>query len=356
MLLIDILINKSQMKKIILSLLTLFLLVSTISCQQSKKENNHQNNYKLPKVEETEENQAIGETEETATIENDSLAILNLTKRLYEWEEKRRKKGDFAPLLQKKSDTSYVGIDLNQHTDRVEELRKSNLFTDKFIDDYNKIGLKINQEFKKGILVWNVGMLPPFGNGASPWCNCQDFPHNYLEKIWIIRLSFEGNIATYDWGFGDGNSYTIKAVKENKKWRILYMEGLDYKNFIDSFQKSNDFTGYWENEMVTLNISETSLAFVYHGQCVYFYRIRKIKDTEFEMIWSRDMDCVFDNGTDNTFGLTEYPQIGKPFAKFKLVNNILKTEFYYKEWVKTYTEKVAEDVFTAEYHRKLQNY
>lgn len=108
----------------------------------------------------------------------------------------------------------------------------------------------------------------------------------------------------------------------------------------------------WTNANVTLHISEEGLAFEYHGQCMYFYPIKKISANEFEMIWSNNMDCSFDNGTGNTFNLKDFPTIGKPFAKFKLKNNILYAEYYYKDWVKKYAEQVAENVFTSEYFIK----
>lgn len=108
--------------------------------------------------------------------------------------------------------------------------------------------------------------------------------------------------------------------------------------------------------MVTLRIGDSSLAFLYHGQCVYFYPVRKISSTRFEMIWARDMDCVFDNGTAETFGLKAVPQIGKPFAAYQLQDNRLQVTYYYPEWVKKYRVQVAEDVFTPEYSRVREVY
>lgn len=108
----------------------------------------------------------------------------------------------------------------------------------------------------------------------------------------------------------------------------------------------------WRNTKVTLHISEGGIAFEYHGQCMYFYPIKKTSANEFEMIWSNNMDCSFDNGTSNTFNLKDFPTIGKPFAKFKLKNDILYAEYYYKDWVKKYTEQVAENVFTSKYFVK----
>ena len=167
-----------------------------------------------------------------------------------------------------------------------------------------------------------------------------------------MHLSIKDKIAFYNWSWGDGIVYNIEAIKEGNEWKILNMEGFDYESFIQSFQKNNDFKGYWQNDMVTLNIGETSLAFEYHGQCVYFYPIRKTSDMEFELIWARDMDCKFDNGTDKDFGLKDVPEIGKAFAKYSLKNKVLYTEYYYKNWVQKYGEQVQEDVFTSKYYKK----
>ncbi|MNR38227.1 hypothetical protein D3C85_1563100 [compost metagenome] len=70
------------------------------------------------------------------------------------------------------------------------------------------------------------------------------------------------------------------------------------------------------------------------------------------------MDCKFDNGTNQSFGLSkekDVPEIGKPFARFTLKNSVLNADFYYKTWVKRYTEQVQEDVFTEAYFRKNEN-
>lgn len=332
------------MKKLILlfSLSTFFF-----SCKKDKQFDKKENSI----VEDTTN------TVYTKTIytENDSIALLELTKKLYTWEQQKSSGKDFSPLKDKSTDSIYSGIDLSIHKTRLKELINTNLFTNEFIANYNKIALKIESEFKNGALEWNIGDLPPFGSGANPWCNCQDSPNDFLDKIWIMHLSIENNKAFYNWSWGDGVVYNIKAVKENNEWKISYLEGFDYDGFVKSFQKNNDFTGKWENGMVTLNVGDTSLAFLYHGQCVYFYPVHKISDTEFEMIWAREMDCKFDNGTDETFGLKEIPQIGKPFSKIILKNNTLHVQYYYKKWVDKYSEQI-DGVFTTEYTKYREEY
>ncbi|WP_264551857.1 hypothetical protein [Flavobacterium sp. N2038] len=327
------------MRKLILLLPFLLLF---FSCKKDKQ---------LPK----KENNIVADTTNTVDTENDSIALLDLTRKLYKWEEEKSTGEDFSPAKDKDTDSIYSGLDLSLHKARIKELENTNLFSKDFIANYNKIALKLESEFKNGTLVWNVGELPPFGSDSSPWCNCQDTPNNFLNKIWIMHLTIQNNTASYNWSWGDGVVYNVKAIKENNVWKISYLEGFDYDSYLGSFAKNNDFTGKWQNGMVSLNIGDRSLAFEYHGQCVYFYPVRKISDTEFEMIWSREMDCKFDNGTDNTFGLKNVPQIGKPFSKITLKNNTLHVQYYYKEWVEKYSAQI-EDVFTTEYTRVRESY
>ena len=98
----------------------------------------------------------------------DSLALLELTRKLYRWVEEESKPGDFEPYLTDPDDTVYAGVDLKLHQQRVKEITETGLFTQTFIDNYHKIALEINRQIKDRALVWNVGELPPFGNGASP--------------------------------------------------------------------------------------------------------------------------------------------------------------------------------------------
>lgn len=291
---------------------------------------------------------------ETTTVSNDSIALLQLTKNLYDWEENKSKNEDFPTVQKKKTDTVYSGIDSRKHQSRIQELKESKLFTEQFISNYNRIATSIDKELKKEAIVYNIGELPPYGNGVNPWCNCQDVPDAFLNKIWIMNLSFRDNLASYNWSWGDGLVYHITAEKENNHWKISTMEGFDYDSFVATFQKKNDFTGYWQNGMVVISIGDTFLNFEYHGQCMYSYPIRKISETEFEMIWAREMDCKFDNGTDKKFGLRNVPEIGKAFAKFSLKNKILTVDYYYKDWVQKYRSEVQEGVFTNEFEKKIR--
>ncbi|MNJ01584.1 hypothetical protein D3C73_1612620 [compost metagenome] len=79
-----------------------------------------------------------------------------------------------------------------------------------------------------------MGELPPFGNGANPWCNCQDNPDNFWEKIILRDVNFANNLATFNWSWGDGFNYKAKAVLANSIWKIDYLEGFYPKVFLPS--------------------------------------------------------------------------------------------------------------------------
>jgi len=80
--------------------------------------------------------------------------------------------------------------------------------------------------------VYYVGELPPYGNDANPWCDCQDNPDKYWEKIKIQNLIIKDNKATFNWTWGDGFKYKVKAVKENNVWKISFLQGFNIQEFI----------------------------------------------------------------------------------------------------------------------------
>jgi len=330
------------MKKLILNFLPIFLFSSLLfACEKEAKHNKIANDKR-------------NDNSEKTTFTNDSIALLKLTKTLYDWTENKSRIEDFPTLQNKMTDSVYSGIDFKKHQSRIQELKESKLFSEQFIINYNRIANSIDAALQKKTIVYNVGELPPYGNDANPWCNCQDVPDGFLNKIWIMNLSIEGHNASYNWSWGDGLVYHITAIKEDNSWKIATMEGFDYNSYVGTFQKDDDFTGSWQNGTVVITVGDTFLNFEYHGQCMYAYPIRKISETEFEMIWARDMDCKFDNGTDKKFGLKNVPVIGKAFAKFSLKNKILSADYYYKDWVQKYSHEVQAGVFTSEFERKIQ--
>lgn len=169
--------------------------------------------------------------EEISRATNDSIGLLMLTRKLYKWHETESSQVDFAPGEANKKDSIYSGIDWNAHSKRLKELEKTNFFSREFLDNYNALARKIDKDLKNGSSQWLIGDLPPFGNDANPWCNCQDNPDNYWNSITLTNIHFDNNKVTYNWTWGDNFRYKAKARKENGTWKISYLQGFDYKEF-----------------------------------------------------------------------------------------------------------------------------
>ncbi|PWB24735.1 hypothetical protein [Flavobacterium sp. HTF] len=163
---------------------------------------------------------------------NDKQQLETLLLKTYEWVETKNSNNDFNPVANKKGD-KYIGLNLKEHNKRLEELKKTNFFSQQFLDNYNKIALKIDANLKNKKIEWFVGDLPPFGNDANAWCDCQDNPEEYWKTLKINNLKIENDKASFSWTWTkwkDDSKYAVKAVKENGIWKIAYLEGFDYEN------------------------------------------------------------------------------------------------------------------------------
>lgn len=176
-----------------------------------------------------------GKEQEIVSKSNEGVLMRELNNRvkeLYKWHETKSSDMDFDPLLLHDTDPVYAGLDLERHKQRMVELRETNLFTDRFLENYDKIALRIDEKLRNRSWVWYVGELPPFGNGANPWCNCQDNPDNFWGKIMLKDVIMGNDVATFNWSWGDGFSYKTKTVLVNGTWKIDDLEGFDVKSFL----------------------------------------------------------------------------------------------------------------------------
>jgi hypothetical protein len=156
--------------------------------------------------------------------------LLKLTRNLYEWHESKNSKNDFDPISDD-NDSAFIRLDLEMHKKRISELKQTGFFASEFIDNYNKLALSIDADLKNKKIEWLVGDMPPFGNDANPWCNCQDNPDNYWKTLTITDLEIENNVATFNWTWGNDFEYKVNAIKSGDEWKITYLQGFDSSNF-----------------------------------------------------------------------------------------------------------------------------
>ncbi len=160
----------------------------------------------------------------------DSADLKALVVKLLKWHD-TDKNLDFELAFQNPKDTVYSGINWTVHKNRVTELEKTNFFSKDFLDNYQKIASHLDKELKQNKTKYIVGELPPYGNDANEWCNCQDYPSNIWKRLKVVALKINGNSATFRWTWGDNFFYSVKAKKENNIWKISELERFNIKNF-----------------------------------------------------------------------------------------------------------------------------
>ena len=186
------------------------------------------------KTEETTENKATPTpmpTEEPLAV-GDKAAIETLVKNMYVWNESRSHDRELEPLVQ---GTNVVGYNLDSHKLYLKELRDSGFFAEEFIANLDKIVQEQNKLLTSGKVKWQDGDIGPFQGDVNVWCGCQDEPaEDAYNKITLHFENLTNTTAKFYWnweGFGDDWSaehYNMRAVKEDGKWKIAYMEGWDY--------------------------------------------------------------------------------------------------------------------------------
>lgn len=87
----------------------------------------------------------IDETEIKTSDEKENLQAL--LRQLYQWHETKSSNNDFNPIADAK-DISYIGLNLKEHTQRLKELKETGFFSKNFLENYDKIGLKIDSGLK----------------------------------------------------------------------------------------------------------------------------------------------------------------------------------------------------------------
>jgi len=164
------------------------------------------------------------------TSDSDSAAFAVLIKKMLKWHEADRS-GDFLMISNPKDTVYYSGLDWTANKKRMRELFETNFFTKDFLENYQAIALHLDKELKQNKIKYRIGELPPYGNEANEWCNCQDYPSNIWQRLQITNIKIDNDTATFQWTWGDNFYYSVNTKKENGSWKISYLERFDIKNF-----------------------------------------------------------------------------------------------------------------------------
>ena len=182
---------------------------------------------------------ALVTEEKVSTSVNDKEQIQNLIRQVLNWADTKNSI-DLLPVLTDSKDSVYIGFDLDKHKQNLDKLQQTNFFTTEFIENYNQIILTLDKGIRNGNYdQWLVGDLPTFifANDHSPWCNCQDNDDWNKVEVRVIKLTDKEGELEWTWGnlSADTHSswkefaYKFRVVKENDKWKIVYLTGFDFK-------------------------------------------------------------------------------------------------------------------------------
>ena len=166
----------------------------------------------------------------STNLTSDKQQLETLIRKTYEWIDTKSEGPDFDVIENHKGD-KYIGLNLKAHNKKLNELKKTNFFSKKFLDNYNNIGLKIDDNLKTNKMEYFVGDLPPYGNDSNMWCECQDNPEEYWKTLKLTDLKIDTNKASFNWiwtAWKEGSKYKVRAIKENGVWKIDYLQGFDY--------------------------------------------------------------------------------------------------------------------------------
>ncbi len=184
------------------------------------------------KSEDVKDSKVVTTTINEKALTNDRKTIEDLVRDMYIWNEKRDYKHEFEPVIK---NGKAVGYNLDSHKIFLKELLDSGFFSQEFIANIDKVFQEQNKLLTNGKVQWREGEMGPFQGDANVWCGCQDEPaEDAYNKLTLHFENLDNNSAKFYWnweGYGDdwaAKQYYMRAVKEDGKWKIAYMQGWDY--------------------------------------------------------------------------------------------------------------------------------
>lgn len=162
--------------------------------------------------------------------------ILEVVQSAYEWQFSSTHLADYPPKETLNDD--ITGLDEHRMAQRIAELRDSELFSDKFIQQYEDYVLNIHEGLKEGRLIWKRGVQPSFMNKGDPWCHCQDYPESFWEWLSLHNLEVLSvdSVSIRVAGFfslsqqSGQHTYRVELILRNGKWRIDSLQGFSMMN------------------------------------------------------------------------------------------------------------------------------
>ncbi|HAO07902.1 MAG TPA: hypothetical protein DCQ50_13180 [Chryseobacterium sp.] len=169
----------------------------------------------------------------------DSIELTTLVRNVYEWHETKFRRNGYPYKFNTPSDSIFIGVDWDAYEKDMEVFKKTGFFSKNFFETHKSIGLSIDSSIKQSSVKWrniNDG-IPIWDTDADDWCGCQDYPDNYWKTLTLNNFIFDNGIVTFFWTWENKNEkqYKMKAIKEDEKWRISYIEGFTFYGTVTDY-------------------------------------------------------------------------------------------------------------------------
>jgi hypothetical protein len=161
---------------------------------------------------------------------NDSTEIVKLLKEVYKWHDQDRSNLiDFDIIVK---DSFQTGLNFKSFNNKFDALKKTNFFSQSFLDNYKKIGMYINNKLTNANPKYLNEINFAFQD-ADPWTGFQDDAPNFWNDFIIVDFKSSFDSASLKWSIKDWTSekHPVKFSKENSKWKVSYIEGFDMDEY-----------------------------------------------------------------------------------------------------------------------------
>lgn len=179
---------------------------------------------------------------EKQVINSDSIELTTLVRNVYEWHETKYRRNGFPFKFNTPADSIFTGVDWGEYAKDMEVFKTTNFFSKDFFTTHRTLALSVDSSIKQATIEWrnmNDG-IPLWDTGADDWCDCQDYPDDYWKIITLNNFIYNNGAVTFYWTWGNKNEkqYEMKAIKEDEKWRISYIQGFKYYGTVAEYNKT----------------------------------------------------------------------------------------------------------------------
>ncbi len=173
---------------------------------------------------------------------SDSIELTILVRNVYEWHETKYRRNGFPLKFKTPNDSIFTGVDWDEYAKDMEVFKATNFFSKEFFTTHRTHALSVDSSIKQATIEWrnmNDG-IPLWDTDADDWCSCQDYPEDYWKLITLNNFIYNNGVVSFYWTWGNRNEkqYELKAIKEDRKWRISYMQGFAYYGSVADYNKT----------------------------------------------------------------------------------------------------------------------